>query len=85
MTESVEINCGRRDLDHVERAWLVVGTLAPLLRKDLKDDTLTLADWAERKRLADEMVQHARSIALDAERMLGRCLNEMEEKKAVQA
>lgn len=43
--------------------------------KELKDLALTAADWAKRKGLGDEAIQHARRYAVLAERQMGELLN----------
>ena len=44
--------------------------------KELKSLALTAADWARRKGMGEEAVQHARSYALEAERKMGEMLKE---------
>jgi len=50
--------------------------------KELKDLALTAADWAKRKGMGDEVVAHARSYALEAERKMGEMLKETERANA---
>ncbi|MDI6754945.1 MAG: MT-A70 family methyltransferase [Thermodesulfobacteriota bacterium] len=46
--------------------------------KELKNLALTAADWARRKGMGEEAIQHCRSYALEAERKLGEMLAEAE-------
>lgn len=48
--------------------------------KDLKDLALTAADWAKRKGLGEEAIQHAKSYALRAEIKMGEMLAATERK-----
>lgn len=50
--------------------------------KDLKDLALTAADWAKRKGLGQEAIQHARSYALRAEIKMGEMLEATKPKRA---
>ena len=46
--------------------------------KELKDLALTAADWARRKGMGEEAVQHAKGYAFDAERKMGEMLKATE-------
>ena len=49
--------------------------------KELKSLALTAADWARRKGMGEEAIQHCRSYALDAERKMGQMLAATERAK----
>lgn len=49
--------------------------------KELKSLALTAADWARRKGMGEEAIQHCRSYALDAERKMGQLLAATERAK----
>ena len=49
--------------------------------KELKDMALTAADWAKRKGMGEEAIQHCRSYALEAERKMGEMLKATERNK----
>jgi len=42
--------------------------------KELKDLSLTAADWAKRKGMGEEAIKYARSYAMDAEHKMGEML-----------
>ena len=44
--------------------------------KELKSLALTAAEWAKRKNMGEEAIQHCRSYALEAERKMGQMLIE---------
>lgn len=44
--------------------------------KELKSLALTAADWAKRKGMGEEAIQHCRSYALEAERKMGEMITE---------
>ena len=46
--------------------------------KELKSLALTAADWAKRKGMGEDAIQHCRSYALEAERKMGKMLLESE-------
>lgn len=46
--------------------------------KELKSLALTAAEWAKRKNMGEEAIQHCRSYALEAERKMGQMLKETE-------
>ena len=46
--------------------------------KELKNLAITAADWARRKGMGEEAIQHCRSYALEAERRMGEMLLETE-------
>ena len=46
--------------------------------KELKSLALTAAEWAKRKNMGEEAIQHCRSYALEAERKMGQMLRETE-------
>ena len=45
-------------------------------REELKSLALTAAEWAKRKNMGEEAIQHCRSYALEAERKMGQMLIE---------
>jgi len=49
--------------------------------KELKDLALTAKDWARRKGMGEEAIQHARSYAFEAERKMGQMLSVMPKNK----
>lgn len=49
--------------------------------KELKSLAITAAEWAKRKGMGEEAVQHCRSYALEAERKMGEMLRETERAK----
>jgi len=49
--------------------------------KELKSLALTAAEWAKRKNMGEEAIQHCRSYALEAERKMGQMLKETERAK----
>lgn len=49
--------------------------------KELKDLSLTAADWAKRKGMGEEAIQYCRGYALEAERRLGELLEKTERAK----
>ncbi|MBM3840909.1 MAG: hypothetical protein FJ398_23735 [Verrucomicrobia bacterium] len=50
--------------------------------KELKSLALTAAEWAKRKDMGEEAIQHCRSYALEAERKMGQMLRETERANA---
>jgi len=46
--------------------------------KELKNLALTAADWAKRKGMGEDAIQHCRSYALEAERKMGEMLSQTE-------
>jgi len=46
--------------------------------KELKNLALTAADWAKRKGMGEQAIQHCRSYAMEAERKMGEMLKETE-------
>jgi hypothetical protein len=46
--------------------------------KELRDLSLTVAEWAKRKGMGEDAIQHCRAYALDAERRLGELLTQTE-------
>jgi N6-adenosine-specific RNA methylase IME4 len=46
--------------------------------KELKSLALTAAEWAKRKNMGEDAIQHCRSYALEAERKMGQMLKETE-------
>ena len=55
----------------------------PEKAKELKSLALTAAEWAKRKNMGEEAIQHCRSYALEAERKMGQMLKETERAKGV--
>ena len=51
--------------------------------KELKSLALTAAEWAKRKNMGEEAIQHCRSYALEAERKMGQLPNR-EDRKTLQ-
>ena len=51
--------------------------------KELNSLALTAAEWAKRKNMGEEAIQHCRSYALEAERKMGQMLKETERAKGV--
>jgi hypothetical protein len=49
--------------------------------KELKSLALTAAEWAKRKNMGEDAIQHCRSYALEAERKMGQMLKETELQK----
>jgi len=49
--------------------------------KELKSLALTAAEWAKRKGMGEEAIQHCRSYSLEAERKIGQMLRETELQK----
>lgn len=49
--------------------------------KELKSLALTAADWAKRKGMGNDAIQHCRSYALEAERKMGKMLAETDRAK----
>lgn len=49
--------------------------------RELKSLALTAADWARRKGMGEDAIQHCRSYALEAERKMGEMLRETERAK----
>ena len=67
--------------------WFAVRPEAPAntiqKAKELKSLALTAAEWAKRKNMGEEAIQHCRSYALEAERKMGQMLKETERAKGV--
>ena len=52
--------------------------------KELKDLALTAQDWATRKKMGEQSIQHCRSYAFDAEKRMGELLKATERAKGGQ-
>lgn len=70
-------------MNTTETSSLVIFSKASLLlaeadtiqkAKELKSMALTAAEWAKRKNMGEEAIQHCRSYALEAERKMGEML-----------
>lgn len=74
------------------RALILLGNATKMLAevqtiqqaRELKNLALTVADWAKRKGMGEEVVNYARAIALGAERRMGEMLAATERAKGAQ-